>query len=267
MSSASADLAVHVIRGVCMSRSDERILELVQLGEPMSAAELATRTGLSTPTVYRALRRLQSKGLIGRLKTGVALPKEAETSFTLRLMSNIDKKREIASKAVKLVEPGDSIFVDASTTCLAFSQQLAKSSLKGISIVTNSTFVVNELIERAGDFYIVCTGGELQPGLSALVGPATRSTIESMNFRKAFISGAAFSLESGLMTTQASLVEVLRAVSRSASKIIVLVDSTKFRKQALLNVMDCSRIWTIISDSGLPDEIRHVLESKGVKVL
>ncbi len=243
------------------------ILKIVELGKPMSAAEIAEQAMLSKATVYRTLNRLEKKGLVNRLNTGVVLPKEAETSFSRRLSINIDKKREIAEKAVAMVKDGDVIFIDASTTCLAFAKELAKSSLSPISIATNSTFVVNELSNAACEFYVVCTGGELQPKLNALVGPITRSSIKSMRFQKVFISGAAFSCETGLMTTQTSLVEVLRTASSCASETVALVDSTKFQKEAFLNVLDCSEVGTIVSDSGLDCKTKAVLGSRGIRVL
>lgn len=250
-----------------MNTSDEVILELVKSGELLSAEELADLSGFSRPTVYRALGRLQSKGLITRLKTGVALPKEIETSFSHRLGVNMEKKQEIGAKAVNMVQNGDTIFIDASTTCLAFAMELAKSSLTRVSIVTNSTVVVNELMSRVGDFYVMCTGGELQPGLGALVGPLACSAIKNMNFQKAFISGAAFSLEAGLMTTQASLVELLTTACESSAETIVLLDSTKFQKEALLNVFDFDMTSTIISDSGVPLPVQAALKAKAIRLL
>lgn len=250
-----------------MSSSMDLILKIVESGKPMSAAEIAEETMLSKATVYRTLNRLEKRGLISRLNTGVVLPKEAETSFSRRLNTNIDKKREIAEKAVALVKDGDVMFIDASTTCLAFARELAKSNLLRISIATNSTFVVNELSNGVCEFYVVCTGGEVQPKLNALVGPITCSSIKSMRFHKAFVSGAAFSCETGLMTTQTSLVEILRTAFSCASETIALVDSTKFHKEAFLNVLDCSKVGTIISDSGLDCQTKAVLESKGIRVL
>jgi DeoR/GlpR family transcriptional regulator of sugar metabolism len=250
-----------------MSKSMELILEIVESGKPMSVAEIAEEAMVSKATVYRTLKRLEGKGLINRLSTGVVLPKEAETSFSRRLSINIDKKREMAGKAISLVEDGDVIFIDASTTCLAFATELARSDLSRISIATNSTFVVNELSEGNAGFYVVCTGGELQPSLNALIGSITCSSIRSMNFHKAFLSGAAFSCETGLMTTQTSLVEVLRTAASCASETIALIDSTKFHKGAFLNVLDCSKVKTIVSDSGLDCKTRTALESKGIQVL
>lgn len=250
-----------------MSRSIDLILKIIESGKPMSAADIAEKTMLSKATVYRTLNRLERQGLINRLNSGVVLPKEPETSFGLRLNTNIDKKREIAEKAVSVVNDGDVVFIDASTTCLAFARELAKSRLSRVSIATNSTFVVNELCNDVYEFYVVCTGGELQPKLNALVGPIACSSIKSMRFHKAFISGAAFSYETGLMTTQTSLAEILRTASSCASETIVLVDSTKFYKEAFLNVLDCDRIGTIISDSGLDSEVKAALESRGVRVL
>ena len=69
------------------------------------------------------------------------------------------------------------------------------------------------------------------------------------------------------MTTQTSLVEVLRTASSCAAETIALVDSTKFHKEAFLNVLDCSKVKTIVSDSGLDSTTRRMLESKGIRVL
>ena len=125
-----------------MSKSMEQILEIVESGKLMSVAEIAEQAMVSKATVYRTLKRLEGKGLINRVSTGVVLPKEAETSFSRRLSINIDKKREIAEKAVSLVEDGDLIFIDASTTCIAFATELAKSDYERISVATNYTIYV-----------------------------------------------------------------------------------------------------------------------------
>ena len=69
------------------------------------------------------------------------------------------------------------------------------------------------------------------------------------------------------MTTQTSLVEVLRTAASCASETIALIDSTKFHKGAFLNVLDCSKVKTIVSDSGLDCKTRTALESKGIQVL
>ena len=81
-----------------MSKSMELILEIVESGKPLSVAEIAEEAMVSKATVYRTLKRLEGKGLINRLSTGVVLPKEAETSFSRRLSINIDKKREMAGR-------------------------------------------------------------------------------------------------------------------------------------------------------------------------
>ena len=250
-----------------VNESMRLIFEIVESGKPMSAAEIAEQAMVSRATVYRALKSLEEKGLINRLTTGVVLPKEAETSFSRRLSTNFDKKHEIARKAVSLVKDGDLIFVDSSTTCLAFIRELTRSGLSRISVATNSAFVINELSEAAVEFYVVCTGGELQPHLNALVGSTACSSITGMNFHRAFLSGAAFSCETGLMATHISLVEVLKTACVCASERIVLVDSTKFHKEAFLNVLGCGEITTIVSDSGLDGKTRTVLESKGIRVL
>jgi DeoR/GlpR family transcriptional regulator of sugar metabolism len=59
----------------------------------------------------------------------------------------------------------------------------------------------------------------------------------------------------------------LRTAFSCASETIALVDSTKFHEEAFLNVLDCSKVGTIISDSGLDCETKAVLESKGIRVL
>ena len=81
------------------------------------------------------------------------------------------------------------------------------------------------------------------------------------------MSGAAFLWGTGLMTTQASLVELLRAASQSASETIVLLDSTKFQKEALLNVFDFGVISTVITDSEVPSSVRRALEAGGIRVV
>ena len=149
-----------------MNTSDQVILELIQSGDVLSVDELADRSGFSKPTVYRSLGRLQSKGLITRVTPGIALPKEIEVSFSHRLGANTEKKQEIGAKAIRLVEDEGYDFYRRIYYLFGSCKRTGESGLSRVSIVTNSTVVVNELMSRAGDFYVMCTGGRFNRGLA-----------------------------------------------------------------------------------------------------
>jgi DeoR family transcriptional regulator of aga operon len=52
----------------------------------------------------------------------------------------------------------------------------------------------------------------------------------------------------------------------SAQKIIVLADSSKFGKKSFAKICDLNQIHELITDNGIPPEIKRKIEEKGVKV-
>lgn len=246
----------------------EEILKLIKENNICTIEELTKRFNISNVTVHRILNELEEEGLVNKVRGGVKLvsPSLPEIRFNVRMRTNLAQKREIARKAVTFIKEGDSIFLDASTTCFIFAKEISRGNYSDLTVVTNSPFVVCEL-SQSPNIHVISTGGELQYQLNGLAGSLTLNFMASLHLDKAFVSAAGISLKKGLMTSQPFIVEVLQKAFEVANEINLLIDSSKFFKVAMLTIAPVTRVTRIISDSKLPKETIVECQRLGIEVV
>jgi len=246
----------------------EKILKLIKQNNICTIKELTKRFNISNVTVHRILNELEEEGLVNKVRGGVKLSSSSspETRFNVRMRTNLTQKKEIARKALAFIKEGDSIFLDASTTCFIFAKEISKSKFSDLTVVTNAPFVVCEL-SKSPNIHVISTGGELQYRLNGLAGSLTLNFIASLHLDKAFVSAAGISREKGLMTSQPFIVEVLQKVFEVANEINLLIDSSKFSKLAMLTIAPVARVTRIISDSNLPKETIVKYQQLGIEIV
>ena len=97
----------------------DKILDLIRFERTIGVKELSERLGVTTETIRRDLKQQEDEKQL-KLVHGVATLRQTYTdlSVTERVMINPQEKEMIAKEAVKLIDEGDTIFLDASTTVL-----------------------------------------------------------------------------------------------------------------------------------------------------
>lgn len=230
----------------------------------MTVADLAKTLGVSEETIRRDARALEDRGDVLKLHGSLALPHQVgEAPFERRMRDNAEAKRAIARAAVKLVEDGDSLIIDTGTTTSIFAQELRHR--RGLTVVTNASDIARTLATVNGN-RVYMAGGELKADNGAAFGPAAVEFISRFRVRHSFISIAALHAVDGPMDMAFEEAELARmALSRSDSRII-LSDSTKFGKTALVKVCDFSEISLLITDASPSHDLAAALDKAGVTV-
>ena len=103
----------------------EDILRLVNSKGSISIGELAEMTFASRSTIRRDIEKLESQGLIRRYHGGAESVLALNPPQIVRRHRNRAEKSLIAEKAAALVNPGSTIFIDASTTVQYMISHLA----------------------------------------------------------------------------------------------------------------------------------------------
>ena len=135
----------------------QRILSMLAASRQVSANDLAEMLSVSRETVRRDLLDLEKTGQVNRVHGGAVLPEpRTEEPFRQRMTVQLRAKSEIARKAAGLIQPGQTILVDAGTTTAIFARELAK--LSGVSVITNSLDVATTL-QGAGKEVLLLGGG------------------------------------------------------------------------------------------------------------
>ena len=132
---------------VKISRAErlERILSSIRLNTTIRLNVLADEFEVSPETIRRDLERLHSQGLISRTYGGAMSNSPGrDPSFSERMETNASARDAVAREAVKLVQPGDVIFISSGVTSLQFAQHLATYA-EEITAITTSVHVANAL--------------------------------------------------------------------------------------------------------------------------
>ena len=200
----------------------EEILFLVNTKGSVSIHELAEKTFASRSTIRRELEKLEMQGLLRRYHGGAESLNGLCPPQIVRLNHNQEQKKIIGEKAAKLITPGSTIFIDASTTAQYMLPHL--SSIKNLTVYTNGMDTAIRLGES--NIRAICTGGEVLAQSMAYVGTVAIDTVQKINFDAMFFSSAGF--DENAVTDWSEEESVLRrTVIKQSRKKYFLADNTK----------------------------------------
>ncbi len=134
-----------------------------------------------------------------------------------------------------------------------------------IQIITNS-IPVAQIFWECRQTEVTLTGGYLYPRLGIQFGPICERMLQSISADVAILGIRGITAD-GLSDTSALVVESIRAMMKSAQKVIIVADHTKFGRNAMIHVADLAELNQIISDSDLAPEHRQLLNESGVSYL
>jgi DeoR family transcriptional regulator, fructose operon transcriptional repressor len=241
-----------------------RIEEYIQQVEFVSLEELARHVEVSISTIRRDLNVLEGAGTTRRTHGGARLinPKSDEYAFSARDTHQIDEKELIGRACAELLRPGQTVIMDAGTTVYHVAKNLQEKTLQ---IITNSLPVANLFIS-AQKTEVVLTGGVLYPRLGVLVGPLAVKAFSEIHADVAVMGAGGITLD-GLTNSHGLLIEIQRAMMKSASRAIFCLDHTKLGRKSVAFLCDLKSKPTIVTDSAAPAELVDALHREGLEVL
>jgi DeoR family transcriptional regulator, glycerol-3-phosphate regulon repressor len=246
------------------SKRQLAILAQIRAQGTATVSELASGLNVSEETIRRDAKLLESKGEVLKLHGALALPHLAgEAPFDRRLRENSDAKRAIAKRAVQFVEDGDSIMIDTGTTTSIFAQELRVK--RNLTIVTNSSDIAKTLATVNGNI-VYMAGGALKGDNGAAFGPPAVEFFSRFRVKHAFISIGALDAKDGPMDADLSEAEIAHMALSRADHRIILSDSSKFGKTALVKVCEFSEINHLITNAPPDFALSQALDHAGVTV-
>ena len=224
----------------------EKILEILNEENYISAMELSKRLFVSLPTIRRDLAELSSKNLILRNHGGARKISSSHVSPPLdfRKAVNYDIKRRLCEKACELINDNDVIFIDGSSTTLQLAEYITQK--KSITVVTNGLPLAVALRKKGIKVY--CTGGEIREESFAAAGFFAEEFIKNFNFDIMFFSCSCVT-ENGIIADTSLLENTLRRTAiNSSKKVVFMCDSSKFNKTAPHNLVPICDADFVITD-------------------
>jgi DeoR/GlpR family transcriptional regulator of sugar metabolism len=247
----STDPERHTTRNVARRR--RQMLEAVTEAGSAQVDELASRFSVSRMTVHRDLDDLAEQGLVRKVHGGVTTRASAlvESNIALRQHASEAEKRAIGRLAADLIEPGQAIILDDSTTAAA-----------PLTVLTNSLGAAQALAGLPG-IKVMCLGGLYLPTYNAFFGLICEQAIASLHASTLFLSAstviglAAYHQEAEVVTTKRALMQIV-------DRRVFMVGSDKFGMTALHRLADLSEFDIVLSDGGLDPQRRLDLTKAGI---
>ncbi len=242
------------------------ILEKLQEEKKVIVSELSEQFGVSEETIRRDLDKLEKEGLATKSYGGAVLNENnsADMPFNIRKKKNMAGKKVIADIIDGLIEEGDHIIVDPSSTAVSIVNALRNK--KRLTIITNSIEVLVELTDVTG-WDVISTGGTLNPNYLALVGPRAMEGINSVNADKVILSCKGIDMARGVTDANEMFSQVKQTMLKSARKKILAVDHTKFDIIAFSHICNIIEVDMVVTDIKPSDVWMAYFEEKGIECL
>jgi DeoR/GlpR family transcriptional regulator of sugar metabolism len=212
------------------------------------------------------LDALAEQGMLVRTHGGAITPdrSDLELSFDVRRRFHSTNKRRIGAAAAAMVEDGEAIALDASTTALALAGQI--KGRRELTIITNGLVIAMALLEAPG-VTVLMPGGFLRRDSASLTGPGGGEFVRQFNFEKGFFGAKGLTLEDGLTDVNSDEVIVKRDWVTHARQVIAIVDSSKWGRVGFAPFASIDEIDCVITDEGAPLDMVSALRDAGVVVV
>src|SRR5438067_11938814 len=225
----------------------QHVLHLLEKRDYVPVAELSEVFAVSEVTVRSDLAELSRQGLVARIRGGVrALQQgQSEVGFDLRLRLEVDRKRAIARAAAEMIDEGEAVALDASTT--AYYLALELRSKRELVVVTNGLLVATALADAPG-ITVLVTGGMLRLSAMSLVGDLGADVLRTTRINKGFLGARGLSLERGLMDLNPDEVRIKQEMADACQRLSGILDGTKWHRSALLSFCPAAGVDAIVTD-------------------
>ena len=241
------------------------LIDILRKQPGVNVPDLAIALKVSEGTVRNDLIALEQQGLLTRVHGGAILNQQDQFqngSFVKRYQLNSAAKRAIASTAVALVNDGDSILLDASSTAYYFAKAL--SGRQRLRVMTNGFEVARELAQNTTNT-VILVGGVVNNESSSVTGLLSEHIIEELHIQKTFLSCSGFSPERGMTEVHLAEAQLKRKVIESSQELFALVDSSKFGKEDLTSFARPEKISRLFTDQHLSSDWLVWLREAGIE--
>ena len=250
----------------------KKILQYLEQVEQASLPELRQLLGCSETTVRNDLRTLEQHGMLRRTFGGAIRVEETTPlwlNISMREKAHVAEKREIAAYvADHLLRPNMTLVLDAGTTCAVLAQEIAKRRIR-LTVLTNSLHAAIALAPALDVVELYLLGGVYNPVSGSMYDEFQLEAFRHLRADAFFMGADGVSADAGFTITGLSgFAESLgkRTMIEVSAKTYVLLDHSKFGRNAMKLVCGIQDVDGIVTDSALPEDLREQFRAKNVAV-
>lgn len=231
---------------LAIERKNE-ILNKLRMEQRVLVSELAVHYSVTEETIRRDLDKLEKEGYATKTYGGAIWGNSTKTdlSYTIRNKTNVEAKNIIAAQVCQMIQDGDHLMLDDSSTSLYIAKQLKDK--KNLTIITYSVEIVMELSSVEG-WTILSTGGQLKPDSLSFTGHQVAETLSRFHVDKAILSCKGIDLQAGITDSAESHAVAKQAMLRSAKETILALDDSKLDKVSFVQIAPLEQINHLVTN-------------------
>src|SRR3954452_25196570 len=214
-------------QGLSIDRRRDHILAYLSARDRTSVSELSQTLGVSEVTVRKDLDVLESQGVLTRVHGGAVVSGrgQLELYFAAREQEHLEETRRIAQAAAALIQSGQRIFLDASTTALQMARLI--KDREDLIVVTNGLYTALEL-NFSADITTIVVGGTMRHRSSSLVGSFNYNSLQRLRVAIGFFGARGVTARDGLMESEIEEAQLKQQLASASGVVVGIVDSSKF---------------------------------------
>jgi len=242
------------------------ISELLEKNGAVRVCELSQMFDVSEVTVRNYLTDMESMGLLTRTHGGAisSYKPYCSMNFNQRLETNQNEKVIIAKKIAEMIEPNDTIMLNAGTTTLLTFRHLPVDY--HLNIITNSISIAFEAASNP-NYNVVLVGGSVNPKYQFTFGTDAIFNLKNYHADKLILSVDGIDFENGFSTYYNEEVDVDRQMLAQSSLCIIAADRSKFGRNAMVKISELSTADFIVTTYKSDEKENNIFYENGITII
>lgn len=247
-----------------VDRRRQVILDLLMESGSATVDELSAHFDVSRMTIHRDLDQLEQEGLLRKVRGGASMQASGqfESDFRYRQRLAGPEKQRIAAAAASLVEPGQTVVIDDSSTAGGVAAHLM--DLRPLTVITNNLGVIQQLAGAAG-ITLIALGGQYSKKFHGFFGLLADEALRSLRADIAFVSTSSIHGVRAYHQDQ-EVVQTKRLMLAAAERRYLLVDHGKFGRPALHFFTALDGFDAVLTGQEPEEAIGRVFDEAGIRL-
>jgi DeoR/GlpR family transcriptional regulator of sugar metabolism len=247
------------------TQRQEFILRRIEAEGSVKSVELAEEFSVTNETIRKDLEVLAGAKRVIRIHGGATRVTDTRHDLPLPARQSVNRfeKSIVAKAAVQLIQPSDTIFLDASSTVLAMTDYLPFCPL---TILTNAHHVIVALGGRQ-EYDLICTGGMYEERSRSYVGAMAEDALKRFMIKWLFVGVDGLHHEFGASEVNPGQAVLKERLIPRAEHVCVVCDSTKLEQKSPFIFAAVQRFDVLVTDSNADPGILKLYESEGIRVI
>ena len=239
------------------------ILHEIDIHNKVLSSDLSMQLAVSEDTVRRDLQELDESGALTKVHGG-ALSKSFHFTLQNNTVYSQPEKKIIAQKARELIKDGMLILLSGGTTIIELIKSLPPEL--NATFITVSIPTALELLDHPNG-EVIFLGNKLLKNAQMAVGAEVVQRLSEIKCDLCFLGTNSIDVENGITDLELEVIEVKRAMIKSANKTVSLAISKKLNTTQRMVVCKLEEVDILITELEPGDELLKPYEAKGVTII